>query len=45
DLVCYSGHVALYVGGGYVVHASSPKAGIKVSKATYKKILSVRRIL
>lgn len=45
DLICYSGHVALYVGGGYVVHASSPKAGIKVSKATYKKILSVRRIL
>lgn len=45
DLICYSGHVALYVGGGYVVHASSPKAGIKVSKATYKTILSVRRIL
>ena len=37
DLVCYSGHVGLYIGGGYIVHASNskpyPKGGIKVSKA------------
>lgn len=45
DLVCYSGHVGLYIGGGYIVHASNERTGIKVSKATYRKILSVRRIL
>lgn len=31
DLVCYSGHVAMYIGGGRIVHASSRKEGIKVS--------------
>ena len=45
DLICYDGHVALYIGGGYIVHASSARTGIKVSKATYRTILSVRRIL
>lgn len=45
DLICYDGHVALYIGGGYIVHASSAKTGIKVSKATYRTILSVRRII
>lgn len=45
DLICYSGHVALYVGGGYVVHASSVKTGIKISNANYKTILAIRRII
>lgn len=45
DLICYDGHVGLYIGGGYIVHASSKKTGIKVSRATYRTILSVRRIL
>lgn len=45
DLICYDGHVALYIGGGYIVHASSKKTGIKLSKATYRTILSVRRII
>lgn len=45
DLICYDGHVGIYIGGGYIVHASSVKTGIKVSKATYRTILSVRRIL
>ena len=44
DLVCYSGHVALYIGDGQIVHASTSKTGIIVSKADYKKILAVRRI-
>ncbi|MCR5755349.1 MAG: SH3 domain-containing protein [Acetatifactor sp.] len=44
DLICYSGHVALYIGDGQIVHASTKKTGIIVSKADYKKILAVRRI-
>jgi len=44
DLICYSGHVGIYIGDGQIVHASSAKTGIKVSKADYKKILAVRRI-
>ena len=45
DLVCYDGHVGLYVGGGYIVHASTEKTGIKISKANYRKILAVRRVI
>ena len=49
DIICYSGHVAIYIGGGKIVHASNsspyPKGGIKVSSATYRQILAVRRII
>ena len=44
DLVCYSGHVAIYIGNGQIVHASSSKTGIIISNADYKKVLAVRRI-
>jgi len=44
DIICYSGHVALYIGGGQIVHASTSKTGIIVSSASYKKILAIRRI-
>ena len=45
DIVCYSGHVAIYIGGGSIVHASSPSTGIKISgNVHYKTILAVRRI-
>ncbi len=44
DLICYSGHVALYIGNGQIVHASTKKTGIIVSSASYKKILAIRRI-
>jgi len=44
DLICYSGHVALYIGDGQIVHASTSKTGIIVSRADYKKILAIRRI-
>lgn len=44
DLICYSGHVALYIGDNQIVHASTSKTGIIVSKADYKKVLAVRRI-
>lgn len=45
DLICYAGHVAIYLGNGRIVHASSVKTGIKYGYATYKSILSVRRIV
>ena len=45
DIVCYEGHVGMYIGGGMIVHASSVKTGIKVSKAQYKTIVAVRRVM
>ena len=44
DIVCYSGHVGIYVGNNTIVHASTPSSGIKYSTATYRSVLSVRRI-
>lgn len=44
DIICYSGHVALYIGNGQIVHASTAATGIKVSDVGYRKILSIRRI-
>lgn len=44
DILCYSGHVAIYIGGGQIVHASTAATGIKVSSATYRPILAIRRI-
>lgn len=45
DLICYSGHVAIYIGNNKIVHASSKKTGIKItSPANYRKVVSVRRI-
>lgn len=45
DLICYEGHVAIYIGNNLIVHASSSRTGIKISNAQYKTILSVRRII
>lgn len=46
DLICYGGHVAIYMGNGKIVHASNSRDGIKVSdKAAYRTILSVRRLV
>ncbi len=48
DIVCYSGHVGIYIGGGTIVNASNskpyPAGGIKYSNVYYKTILAVRRI-
>ena len=44
DLICYSGHVALYMGNDQIVHASNSKTGIIVSKVNYRTILAIRRI-
>lgn len=45
DIICYDGHVGIYIGGGKIVHASNRKDGIKVSNAAYRTILAVRRIV
>ena len=44
DIICYSGHVAIYIGNGQIVHASTAATGIKVSNADYRTILAIRRI-
>ncbi len=38
-------HVAIYIGGGQVVHASSPRTGIKISSAYYRNPVKVVRII
>ena len=50
DLIFYAkggriNHVALYIGGGQVVHASSPKTGIKISNYNYRTPAKVVRVL
>lgn len=50
DLFFYSkggsiNHVAIYIGNGQVVHASSPKTGIKISNAFYRTPSRVVRLL
>lgn len=46
DLICYAGHVAIYMGGGKIVHAKGTAYGIVGNdNATYKTIISVRRVL
>lgn len=44
DIICYAGHVALYLGNGQIVHASTERTGITYGYATYRTILSVRRV-
>lgn len=46
DIVCYSGHVGIYMGDGQIVHASDPTRGIiSGTDASYHEILSVRRVV
>ena len=45
DVVCYAGHVAIYIGGGRIVHASTPSTGIKYGNVNYKPVITVRRIV
>lgn len=45
DIICYDGHVALYMGDGKIIHAANKRDGIKISDATYRDdIVCVRRI-
>ena len=51
DLIFYSNgsgtinHVAIYIGGGQVIHASSPKTGIKISRYNYRTPVKVVRVI
>lgn len=50
DLVFYAkngsiNHVAIYIGNGQVIHASSPKTGIKISSWNYRTPACIRRYL
>lgn len=44
DLVCFYGHVGIYIGDGMMVHAANARDGIKVSRADYRAIATIRRI-
>ena len=51
DLVFYAdssgtiNHVAIYIGNNQVIHASSPKTGIKISKYNYRTPVKYVRVL
>lgn len=45
DVIYYGGHVGIYIGNGQIVHASTERSGIKITSATYRSIISVRRIV
>ena len=50
DLVFYAkngtiNHVAIYIGNGQVVHASSPRTGIRISNMYYRTPYTIRRII
>ena len=49
DLFFYGGghisHVAIYIGNGQIVHASSARTGIKISNAYYRSPVCVVRLL
>lgn len=45
DIIYYGGHVGIYIGNGRIVHASTERTGIKTESATYRSIITVRRII
>lgn len=50
DLIFYSNgktinHVAIYIGGGQVIHASNPKTGIRISNVNYRSPVKAVRVL
>ncbi len=45
DVICYDGHVGIYMGDGQIVNAINSSRGIGVLSATYANIVTVRRVL
>lgn len=45
DVIYYGGHVGIYIGNGQIVHASTQRTGIKITSATYRNIITIRRIV
>jgi len=45
DIVCYPGHVAIYIGGGQVIHAPYPGQRVQVASATMMGITTIRRVV
>ena len=50
DLIFYGNgkrinHVAIYIGGGQVIHASNPKTGIRISNVSYRSPVKAVRVL
>ncbi len=45
DIVCYAGHVGIYLGNGQIVHASTQRTGIKYGNVNYKTIITIRRVV
>ncbi len=46
DIICYYGHVAIYIGNNKIIHASNKKTGICIrSNPKYRKIRCVRRLI
>lgn len=44
DIVCYYGHVGLYMGDGMIVHAQDERHGITTSRADFMHIVCIRRL-
>ncbi|MCD7750382.1 MAG: NlpC/P60 family protein [Lachnospiraceae bacterium] len=47
DIVCYSGHVAIYIGNGQIVHAKNSNTGIVTDSIYYSSsgVITVRRVV
>ncbi|MBD5445409.1 MAG: hypothetical protein HDR29_07665 [Lachnospiraceae bacterium] len=45
DIIYYGGHVGIYIGNGEIVHASTERTGIRRASATYRSIITIRRVI
>lgn len=46
DLVCFYGHVGIYIGNNQIIHASTPRGGIKISDLSYMSTIAcIRRLV
>lgn len=45
DILYYGGHVGIYIGNNQIVHASTAATGIKISSASYRTCITIRRFV